>query len=528
MPNADVVIIGSGLSALITAERLSETKNVIIITKLEKTNSNSMLAQGGVAAAIGKNDHWRLHLRDTMIAGCEHNSEKAVKELVRSGPSAVKNLIATGMKFDTDRNGTICLGMEGAHGTRRILHAGGDSTGREMVSFLLKRLAGKVQIIEGEMAIELLIKNNVCFGVMTSTLEDHRKVYYASQVVLATGGCGGIYETTSNDLTVTGDGIALAYRAGAELVDLEFIQFHPTMLNTKDGSRVLISEAVRGEGAYLVTSEGRRIMVGVHDLKDLAPRDIVARAIDREVKKGNDVFLNISKILHFKERFPSISMLCEENGVKIEDGFIPVSPGAHFLMGGVKIDLNGQTSVVNLFAVGEVACSGVHGANRLASNSLLESIVFANKLALHILSLPLSHIHIPELLKNMSNSRNEPLTFLPTKEEITSQMMKNAGLIREKKGLKQVRDWLGSFLKKCQLNHIADYHRNQIEIINMLTVSWLIVTSALARTESRGGHFRSDYPHCDNEKWLKKQIVRSKARDNFNRIEHEFVGVKIK
>ncbi len=505
---ADVVIIGSGIAALIAADRLSYHKNVIVITKSKKENSNSSRAQGGVAVALSRNDHWSNHFSDTMVAGNFHNDEEAVETLVQRGPELLRGLIEKGMSFDKDASGHLVLGQEGAHGMRRILHAGGDATGKALVDFLLNRLRtnSKVKIIEDMLVVDLLVKENHCFGVKVKTNSGKTETIYSMYTILAAGGSGGLYSFTSNDPTVTGDGISLAYRAGANLVDLEFVQFHPTLLYIKGEVKGLISEAVRGEGAVLVTKGGNRLMRGIHPQEDLAPRDVVSREINRAVLNGEQIFLDISMIKEFKKRFPTITELCEENGIDLTLGKIPVVPGAHFHMGGVEVNKQGQTSVEHLYAIGEVACTGVHGANRLASNSLLEGIVFANELAAHLAFEHPDDFEIPSIL---SDVRRINELQLPEKEEIKAVMMKYVGIVRDETGLQTAREWLEQYLPIDNTNFDSEaLTHEQIGIYNMLQAAWLITTSALLREESRGGHYRSDFPE-EEANWTKKKIVRN-------------------
>lgn len=504
---ADVVIIGSGIAALIAAERLSAQKNVIIITKSKKENSNSNRAQGGVAAAISRNDHWMNHFEDTLTAGNHHNIEEAVETLVKKGPELLREMINEGMSFDKDKNGQLVLGQEGAHRMRRILHAGGDATGRALVKFMFNRLREnmKVTIIEDMAAVDLIVQNNQCFGTKVKTKSGNIEHLYANDTILAAGGCGGLYSFTSNDPTVTGDGMAIAYRAGADLVDLEFVQFHPTLLYVNGNVKGLISEAVRGEGAVLVTNDGNRLMSGVHPQEDLAPRDVVAREINRAVLNGKQIFLDISMIKDFETRFPTITEMCKRYGLNLETGKIPVVPGAHFHMGGALVDQHGQTSVGHLYAIGEVACTGVHGANRLASNSLLEGIVFANELADYLLCQQHGNCEIP-----MDQPEEEiAISHLPTKEEVKATMMKYVGIVRDKEGLQYAKAWFEQYLPKNGKHQLPTYFSHeQIAIYNMLQSGWLITTSALMREESRGGHYRSDFPEERND-WTKKKIVRN-------------------
>ncbi|NSL50156.1 L-aspartate oxidase [Calidifontibacillus erzurumensis] len=505
--NADVVIIGSGIAALVVAERLSRKKNVIIITKSKKEDNNSNRAQGGVAAAISKSDHWLNHFEDTMIAGNYHNDEDAVQLLVEKGAHYLNKMIEDGMEFDKDANGNLLLGQEGAHGRRRILHAGGDATGQALVRFMLNRLQNQanVKLIEDVLAVDFLIQNNCCYGVKVKTKAGAVQPLYAADTILAAGGCGGLFEFTSNDPTVTGDGIAMAYRAGANLVDLEFVQFHPTLLYVNGGVKGLVSEAVRGEGAVLITQDGRRLMQGIHPQEDLAPRDIVAREIHRAVLNGEQIFLDISMIKNFAKRFPTITEMCRQSGIDLNAGKIPVVPGAHFQMGGVQVNLKGQTSIDHLYAIGEVACTGVHGANRLASNSLLEGIVFANELADYLLQ----QKHETEIPILEPVDRKLDILSLPTKEEIQAVMMKYVGIIRNGKGLQHAKSWFEQYLLPDIGAFLPEHLTNeQIEIYNMVQAGWLITTSALEREESRGGHFRIDFPE-EKAEWTKKKIIRN-------------------
>lgn len=509
MPNFDVIIIGSGIAALTAAYQLCSDTNVIILTKSKKTNSNSSLAQGGIASAIGKEDSWKSHFTDTVIAGCHHNREDSTQLLVKKGPSYLAGLIKGGMRFDYDEHNNLHLGKEGAHSKRRILHAGGDATGRELVLHMLSQVKNKVPIIEDEMAIDLMIDKGSCIGVETRTTNNTNKQYFGDNIILATGGCGGLYSFTSNDESITGDGLAMAYRAGAQLTDLEFIQFHPTLLHINGKGRGLISEAVRGEGAILVNENGKKIMKGEHPLEDLAPRDIVARSLYKEMLTGNRVFLDISMISNFEKHFPTITHLCESNGIKIENGLIPVIPGAHFSMGGILTDDRGRSSIDGLYAIGEVACTGVHGANRLASNSLLEGIVFGNIVAEDIACN--QNRNATQSYQIQMNATKQTFA-IPTKLEIQQMMMENVGIVRCKKRLQFAINWFEQYKQQFNGASLTHISKDELIIINMITVGWLIATSALERTESRGGHFRDDYPNQDNLLWYKKEVIRTNQR----------------
>lgn len=508
MNKEKIIIIGSGLSALTVADRLCEHKHVIILTKGKIDQSNSSRAQGGVAASVAKDDHWKSHYTDTLEAGCNFNNKKVVTTLVKEGPNYIKQLIERGLVFDRDKEGELLLGKEGAHMRHRILHAGGDATGRILMDFMKKRIKNKVTIVEDESVIDLIIEDNACVGVVTKNEDDHLSCYVSNHVVLATGGCGAVYQVTSNAPTVTGDGLGIAYRAGAQLMDLEFIQFHPTMLYVDNKCYGLVSEAVRGEGAKLITESGKRLMDNVHPMKDLAPRDIVARSIHREMKKGKTVFLDIHMVDDFRLKFPTITSLCEQANISIEDGLIPVAPGAHFLMGGVKTNEFGSTSVPGLYAVGEVACTGVHGANRLASNSLLEGIVFSNFLADHLLTQTDKLQLIPKCGFNNTTKNNIEKLNLPSPKDLRTVMTYYVGIERNLEDLRYAQQWIEQFdFQNLDAKQIRSLPREQIDCINQLTTCWLIITSAIQRTESRGGHFRVDYPE-ENSAWQNRHIVR--------------------
>ncbi|KPB05156.1 L-aspartate oxidase [Bacillus sp. CHD6a] len=509
----DVIVVGSGLSALLTANYLSEHMNVIIFTKSSKNDNNSFLAQGGVACAIEHTDSWQLHYEDTLAAGCYHNEEDAVELLTKCGPGELKALIQNGMQFDRDALGDFSLGMEGAHSKRRILHAGGDQTGKQLMEWLQSKLSKKVLMVEHETVIKLHVQNDQCCGVQTLNSIGERTNYFAEKVILATGGAGSLYPYTSNNENITGMALSLAYQAGATLTDLEFMQFHPTMLSV-DGKAVgLVSEAVRGEGAFLQDGKGHRFMENVHPLKDLAPRDVVSRAIFQELDNSEKVYLNITDVEQFQTRFPAITKLCTKHGIDLKSNLIPVVPGAHFYMGGIHTTVYGETTLKGLYAVGEAACNGVHGANRLASNSLLETIVFSKTLADHLLTEKVinSHLHWHQtstgrIVKDLLIQ--ERAVPLPSKEEIQQMMMKHAGIVRHREGLLELKGWLGLFQPYCKaIDHLTDSLKiEEIETIHMLQLCYLVTEASLQREESRGAHFRSDFPVA-KDSWRQVRIL---------------------
>lgn len=510
LEKADVVIVGGGIAGLVVAELLSHSKNVVLLAKEEIEKSNSYLAQGGIAASINKDDSWKKHFIDTIVAGSMHNVEKTTLELVRNAPKAISQLVNLGVPFDRDHDNNLQLGREGGHKANRIVHAGGDSTGRSVTEHLLAAIINDIRIHSHVMAYDLLVNKGRCIGIIAKNNIGETIVYQAPYIILATGGTGGIYQVSSNDSTITGDGIAMAYRAGADLVDLEFIQFHPTMLVTETNSSVLVSEAVRGEGARLIDENNRLIMQDIHPLADLAPRDIVSHQVFKELESGRKIYLDISNIKNFRERFPQITALCEANKINIDDGLIPIIPGAHFIMGGIKTNFAGETSIPGLYAVGEVSCSGVHGANRLASNSLLEGLIFAGSLASHLLKQ-----QEPEQKNIIVLPESSKLKIkLPTKNEIKQIMTDYVGIVRDKAGLTSAVNWFEQYTNVINSDKILLELTNDEKIItNMLTVGWLIASSALMRTESRGSHYRADYPITNDKEWLKHYIVRRRGSD---------------
>lgn len=514
MKQADVIIIGSGIAALQLANKLSKDLNVIILTKMEMNTCNSYMAQGGVAAAIGISDDPYFHYLDTLEAGGHHNDAEAVLEMTKEAPEIIKGIWQKGCQFDEEQDGSLKLGMEGAHSMKRIVHSGGDATGKHMVDFLSSNLGVNISIEQSVYVYELILNDRMdsCIGVKAKTSDGENEVYFANHVVLATGGCGQLYTFTSNAETATGDGMALAYRAGAEIADMEFIQFHPTLLFVNGSTRGLVSEAVRGEGAVLVTGEGQRIMEGIHPLKDLAPRHIVSQTIYDYLKRDIQIYLDINVIDDFCDRFPTISQLCTKHGVEIEKGLIPVVPGSHFVMGGVKTDLLGRTNILGLYAIGEVACTGIHGANRLASNSLLEGMFIGRRLAEWI-----NHNTAEYKIINKSNVRwknfYRPVAGLPDIEQLKKTMMDRTGIVRTKEVLTAQKEWLGQYCFDEWMDvSLEQMSADEINQLFMYITACLITESALERTESRGGHYREDFPSEDNSNWMKKRIIRQRKK----------------
>lgn len=511
MTHDDVLIIGSGVAALQLAIHLNKTLNVRIITKSTIRTANSYLAQGGVAAAIGADDHPSKHVIDTLKAGRFYNNRERVQAIINEAPALIREIADSYSVFDTNKDGELLLGMEGAHSERRIVHAGGDAIGKNVVEFLISQLGDNITIEENVFAYELLLNagKKRCVGVKAKKHDGEIQVYAARSIILATGGCGRVYRYTSNAKTVTGDGIVMAYRAGAEIVDMEFVQFHPTMLYIDGKIKGLVSEAVRGEGAILVTEDGKRIMEGVHPLKDLAPRHIVSQTIYDYLSRGEKIYLDIHHIQHFAARFPSITEMCIKNGIEVAAGKLPVAPGSHFLMGGIKTDLFGRTSLEGLFAIGEAACTGLHGANRLASNSILEGLYMGKKLS-GLLNAAIADQPWEEPA-GVPGSPVSKHIDLPDVQILQELMMERVGIVRTGVMLEEQENWLSQF----KLQEVADldsYSARDIEKIFMYTIAELITKSAILRTESRGGHYRSDYPKEDDHHWLKQTITHKQTR----------------
>ncbi len=492
------LVIGSGVAGLHTAWRASEHGDVCVLTKRSLFDSATAYAQGGIAAALGAGDSAELHRKDTLAAGAALCDAAAVEVLVAEGPQRVRELASMGARFDTDDTGRLSLGKEAAHSRNRIVHAHGDQTGAEVARTLIERVreSRNISVIEWARALDLIILNGRCIGVRAS-VSGRAVEIIADATVLATGGCGQVYRHTTNPEVATGDGFAIAHRAGARLADMEFVQFHPTALDTPENPLSLISEAVRGEGAILVNDRGQRFMTRKHRLAELAPRDIVAREIFREQRGGSRVWLDARKLGRtFTRRFPGISAICMARGIDPRKERIPVTPAAHYMMGGVVTDLAGRSSLERLYACGEVSCTGVHGANRLASNSLLEGLVFAERVARDMIAAP----RLPRVPKA------EAWAVPPLVDRGAAQvaadtvrmlMWEHAGIDRTAKGLRQCVDRLGDITSRLP--------EGATEERNLADTALLIAEAALLRKESRGGHFRSDFPR-EKRKWRGKHI----------------------
>lgn len=504
LADTDVVVVGTGIAGLYTALKISEYANVTLLCKKGLTESNTNWAQGGIAAAIAEGDSPDLHRADTLMAGAGVNDIEAVDVLVHEGPALVNDLIQLGTHFDTE-GGHLALTQEGAHSRRRILHANGDATGAEIVRALAEQVAkhSNIRVVENAFAIDLITADNgSCKGVLYQ--QDGQMIYIRCKAtVLATGGAGNMYRYTTNPSVTTADGYGMAYRAGAQLQDLEFVQFHPTVLTYPGAPRFLISEAVRGEGAFLRNLAGERFMPAYHELEELAPRDIVARAIVSEIEKtkATHVFLDITHQPPelIKRRFPTIYEFCLSIGLDMTTDWIPVAPACHYVMGGVKTDLNGETNVRRLFACGEVSCTGVHGANRLASNSLSEAIVFGARIAGRVRELleePNQYLELPDVPTRFPS----PVQRIDERRlHMQKVMVRHVGVKRTSDSLQRALSELGKLTP--MLSH-AYAEQSEWEYINLLTTAFLTTQAALLREESRGGHYRSDFPKA-RDQWLK-------------------------
>ncbi|HET9837141.1 MAG TPA: L-aspartate oxidase [Candidatus Angelobacter sp.] len=504
----DFIVVGAGVAGLRAAIALAEAGKVLVLAKLELTESNTQYAQGGIAVALSDEDEISLHLQDTINAGDGIVNADAARVLVEEGPERIQELIEWGTKFD--RKGTkLTFTREAAHSRDRVLHAHGDSTGREIGRALYARAATLKNISFYEFAFTsgLHCENGRVCGVNLINPDGESRTVTGGAVLLATGGAGHVYSNTTNPAVATADGVAMAFRAGAEISDMEFVQFHPTALYVKNAPRFLLSEALRGEGGVLRNAELHRFMPKYHEAGELAPRDVVARAIAHELEvcrlKEPVVYLDLThlKADHLIARFPRIYQTCLKHNIDITVDLIPVRPAAHYLMGGMRTDLEGRSSLPGLFAAGEAACTGVHGANRLASNSLLEGLVFGARAG-----------------QAMCDQRNDaPGSSNPAAQhdkavssdvelfirEIQQLMWNKVGIVRSRQGLSEAVQQLQAAGEKLP----GPDSRRSGEAGNIHTAALLIARSALARLESRGAHYRTDYPEHDDAKFRKHSIV---------------------
>lgn len=533
-----VVVVGSGAAGLYAALKISQQINlpdgVLLVTKSYLGNSNSLYAQGGIVGVLHQNpeDCVEKHVSDTLVAGAGLSDVKSVEYISEASDEVINDLIENGVEFDKDSDGNLTFTLEAAHSIRRILHAGGDATGRKITESLCQKVREDENIVvtENAIAVELLVDSDQeCKGIILyNALTGEHEIVYTSALVLATGGLGQLYKYTTNPEGATGDGIDLAYNAGAILQDMEFVQFHPTALalSPDNKDRFLISEAVRGEGAKLINSEGQEFMSHYHDKRELAPRDIVTRAIFSEMNKEHkfNVFLNASMIDSMKlfNRFPTISKRCKENGIDISKKPIPVAPAAHYSMGGIKATVEGRTSLRGLYAIGECASTGLHGANRLASNSLLECVVCAYELADYLsfanLSTPKK---IDENIRRIIDLYSRPISDADynigaLKQQLKDIMWNNVGIIRSEESLLKAREEINNLKQSFKRNRKC-LNKDEYEYRNMLTAAALVVEGAISRKESRGAHCRSDYKltldsaqHSNIVKTSERELVNAK------------------
>ncbi|MFF1646739.1 L-aspartate oxidase [Streptomyces sp. NPDC058240] len=522
--DADVVVVGSGVAGLTTALRCAAAGlATVVVTKARLDDGSTRWAQGGIAAALGEGDTPEQHLDDTLVAGAGLCDEAAVRTLVTEGPDAVRRLIGTGAHFDTTESGDIALTREGGHHRRRIAHAGGDATGAEISRALVEAVReAALHTVENALVLDLLTDAEgrtagVTLHVMGEGQHDGVGAVHAPAVVLATGGMGQVFSATTNPAVSTGDGVALALRAGAEVSDLEFVQFHPTVLFLgagSEGQQPLVSEAVRGEGAHLVDASGTRFMHGQHELAELAPRDIVAKAITRRMELHGTEHMYLDA-RHFgaemwEQRFPTILAACRAHGIDPVTEPIPVAPAAHYASGGIRTDLRGRTTVPGLYACGEVACTGVHGANRLASNSLLEGLVFAERIAADIVE------DRPRAGAAETGDDRAPSPLIAPEARRTIQriMTRGAGVLRSAESLATAADELEALHDSAALAVEADEPKVAVpgveawEATNLLLVSRVLVAAARRREETRGCHWREDRPERDDENWRRHLVVR--------------------
>jgi L-aspartate oxidase len=514
----DVLVIGAGIAGLRAALEVPTDLGVLVVTKDRITESNSSYAQGGIAGVRSPEDSFENHIQDTLVAGDGLCDLRVVEHVIQGAPEQIERLVACGTKFDVE-DGALALTREGGHSHRRIVHALGDATGFEVMRAIIAtaRTAPNVTLWDDTFTIDLLTHGGRCRGAVVARNGSGRLLIWAKQVILASGGCGMVYRETTNPPVATGDGMAAAYRAGAELRDMEFMQFHPTVLYVAGSARYLVSEAVRGEGAYLRDVHGERFMLADDPRHELAPRDVVARAIFRTMERTQhpNVYLDLSHLdpAMVRRRFPGIDRVCRGFALDITKDPIPVRPGAHYMLGGVTVDLAGRTSVPGLWAAGEVTSSGLHGANRLASNSLIEGLVYgttcargaaeeARKISHDLTALPLAFA-VPE------HQADDRLDVADITAALRSLMVRKMGIVRERGRLLEAQHDVEFWCRYVLTRSFET--RAGWELQNLLTVARLMIDAALRREESRGTHFRSDFPARDDAGWGLRHVVSPSA-----------------
>jgi L-aspartate oxidase len=521
----DIIIVGTGIGGLFTAISLDKKMKVLLISKGKVSNCNTIRAEGGLAASVGKNDSPELHFEDTLKAGSGLNDINAVKVLTTEVIDRLKELESMGFTFDKDENNNYILGLEGFHSRRRILHSHGDRIGISIFNFLLDKIKTfeNVKIVENTFLEKIHLNYENEFDCIDVSSNGKNLQYKSKYLILASGGYAGIYSKNTNDPYINGDLAAQCFKLGAEIEDIEFVQFHPTVLFKEGFEPFLISEAVRGEGAKLLNSKNEQFMIKYHPLKELASRDIVSRAIFEEIRiqENDSISLNLSSIDEEKilSNFPLIYENCLLRNINIIKENIPVFPAAHYSMGGIKVNLNGETSISRIYAVGEVACNGLHGANRLASNSLIESFVFGKRIADLLNN---KFLDIDKNIKTIieSNSSNKSKLIFPDILEIKMKNWQYLGIERNGNDLMEYKSFLEPFFYEALADNASD-DPNTVQTMNIIIVSYLIAFSALKRKESRGAHFRSDYPKEDS--LFCKSIVLRRPDKNIFSIDNYFI-----
>lgn len=506
----DVLVIGGGLAGMRAAQEIDPSLRTMILTKDKVEESNSAYAQGGIASVWDPEDRFDNHIQDTLVAGCDLCDLRTVEMVVREAPERVAELIRCGTRFD-QLDGALILGREGGHSHQRIIHALGDATGKEIMRAMIQhtRSLSNVEICEEAYTIDLLTYDDRCCGAIVSIQQRAPVLIWAKQTILCTGGCGQVFRESTNPRVATGDGHAIAFRAGALMRDMEFMQFHPTVLYIAGSSRTLITEAVRGEGAYLVDANGYRFMQDYDPRLELAPRDVVSKSIVAQMDKTQSacVYLTLAHLDtdYVRQRFPGIAKVCQSFGLDIAKDAIPVRPGAHYMIGGALVDDQARTSLPGLWAAGEVTSSGLHGANRLASNSLLEGLVYGALAGRHAseaaLQDPTVSLSVLPIQNQMQVADPQEIDLADIRNSVRSLMWRHVGVQRTEQKLEEALQQLNrysSYVLSHQPGGIEGW-----ELQNMLTVSLMMAQAALARTESRGVHLRTDHPKVDNPNWRK-------------------------
>jgi len=507
--SSDVLVIGSGIAGLTATLAASTTHTVALVTKARVTETATWYAQGGIAGAVGEADSVELHLADTLVVGQGLCDEDVVRAVVGEAAEALADLRSLGVQFDLGAGGEVALAREGGHSLPRILHSG-DATGAEVQDTLTHsvRNARGIEVFEERFLIDVLTAGDRCVGALVyDPVSRQPQVFWADHVVLATGGCGQVYRVTTNPLIATGDGVAAAWRAGAEIADLEFVQFHPTALDSDASPKFLITEALRGEGAYLLDCDEKRFMVGVHPLAELAPRDVVSRQIEKVMARCRrpNVWLDARHLgaEYLRARFPMIWEKCAEAGFDLSRDYVPVAPAAHYMIGGVRVDVDGRTSLPGLYAAGEVTASGLHGANRLASNSLLEGLVYSRRIvrALRDGSAPIR----PSRVVSGEADSSAIFTMKKAREALQDTMSSFVGMSRSGGSLAEAAYVLDGM---CQILGVSVRRPAELELQNLVTVATLITHAAWMREETRGTHMRIDFPDRDDANWAGRLMWR--------------------